>query len=222
MQAPYPILLEAAGISCCQNDAMEPIVFDAELVRRTLRDKGISQTTLATELGFTSQSAISNILTTNPAQKPRKVSAQEAHDIYRFLGLLNESQVQAGAIRVVPLIGFASAGSWGEAIAHPLGNRPIAHREIGPKAFAVEIVGDSMDRLLPEGGWAVVDPDQRGLLNGRVYLIENEDFETTVKQYRSEPARFVPVSNNARHQEMLVDTLNFRIIGRIISYGGDA
>lgn len=222
MQAHYPNLLEAAGIAYCQTADMQPIAFDPELVRRTLKEKGISQTTLAAELGFTSQSAVSNILTTNPGQKPRKVSAQEAYDIYRYLGLLDDQQEKAGAIQVVPLIGFASAGAWGEAIAQPLGNRPIAHRGVGPRAFAVEIVGDSMDKLLPRGGWAVVDPDQRGLLNERVYLIENEDHETTVKQYRNEPARFVPVSTNDRYQEILAGEGLIRVIGRILTYGGDA
>ncbi|MGJ3630184.1 S24 family peptidase [Sphingomonas sp. MMS24-JH45] len=79
-----------------------------------------------------------------------------------------------------------------------------------------------MNQLLPEGGWAVVDPDQRHLYYGRVYLIENEDRETTVKRYCGDPARFEPVSDNELHQPIILLDKPYRVIGRIVSYGNTA
>ncbi|MGJ3630140.1 S24/S26 family peptidase [Sphingomonas sp. MMS24-JH45] len=73
--------------------------------------------------------------------------------------------------------------------------------------------GDSMNQLLPEGGWAVVDPDQRHLYYGRVYLIENEDRETTVKRYCGDPGPFqtgirqrvTPADHSLRRQAISSD-----------------
>ncbi len=79
-----------------------------------------------------------------------------------------------------------------------------------------------MDRLLPEGGWAVVDPDQRHLYSGRVFLVENGDHETTVKRYYTDPARFEPVSTNPEHCAIILEGLTYRVIGRVVSYGNTA
>lgn len=196
---------------------MDDPPFDPQLVREKMKELGVTQADLAKVAGITSQSAISNMLTTNPNQKPRKASAQEARDIYRFLGIEPESRVQ-----YVPIIGFASAGAWGEAITKTKEYRPIPRGIGGKNAFAVELVGDSMDKLLPGGGWAVVDPDQRSLLTGRIYLIENEDHETTVKMYAGEPARFEPCSHNPLHEPLLLHDANYRVIGRVVTYGRDA
>lgn len=196
---------------------MDTAPFDPELVREKMRELGITQAAMARALGFPSQSAVSNLLTTNPKQKPRKATAQEARDIYRFLGIEPESQVQ-----YVPIIGFASAGAWGEAISRTKEFRPIPKGIGGRNAFAVELVGDSMDKLLPGGGWAVVDPDKRELLVGRIYLIENGDHETTVKMYAGEPARFEPCSHNPSHKPLLLHEADYRVIGRVVTYGRDA
>jgi SOS-response transcriptional repressor LexA len=171
----------------------------------------ISQATLAKMVGLTSQSAVSNIL-----KGKREVTASEAAAIRRALG------IQEGPpVREIPLIGLASAGAWQEAVLMPTRSRYIPSRLAGNRAFAVEIVGDSMDKLLPEGGWAVVDPDQTHLYAGRVYLIANEDEETTIKRYCGEPARFEPVSNNEMHEPLMLSQVRYRVVGRVVSYGND-
>lgn len=180
-------------------------------MKEAMERLGFSQARLARECGFTSQSAVSNILL-----RKRRVRIEERAAIERALEMRPEALVQW-----VPVIGLASAGAWQEAVQTPMGDRPILARSAGRSAFGVEIRGDSMDRLLPEGGWAIVDPDQTSLYAGRVYLIENEHHESTVKRYLGDPARFEPVSNNPAHKLLELDQTPFRVIGRVVAYGFD-
>jgi repressor LexA len=91
----------------------------------------------------------------------------------------------------------------------------------GRNAFAVEIDGDSMDLILPEGGWAVIDPDQRSFFDGRVYLVMNGEAEATLKRYRGNPARLEPVSSNDSHGDFVLSGEPITIIGRVVAYGND-
>lgn len=121
----------------------------------------------------------------------------------------------------VPVIGLASAGAWREAVQVPEYLMPMPKKKGRKSSFAVEIDGDSMDKILPEGGWAVVDVDQRTLYDGRVYLIQNSEYEATIKRYHSNPARYEPVSHNTTHETIMVGDDPIQVIGRIVAYGND-
>lgn len=183
----------------------------AEAIRAAAKAQGVTQTQLARVAGMPSQSAISNVF-----KGLRRLTLAEADTLKRFLNIEDTPSVQW-----VPLIGLASAGNWNEAVLMSAGEVSIPLRKAGKRAFAVEIKGDSMDKLLPEGGWAVVDPDQANLYSGRVYLVENDDSDVTIKRYMSDPARLEPVSNNEMHQPIYLSGYPYRVIGRIVAYGND-
>jgi SOS-response transcriptional repressor LexA len=183
-----------------------------ERIRKAAKDQRVSQTRLAEVAGLPSQSAVSNIF-----RGSRKLGLEEAAKLRSFLKL-----EEGPAIQWIPVIGLAAAGCWNEAVQLPIRRFPMVGGVAGDRAFGVEIKGDSMDKLLPEGGWAVVDPDQRRLYAGRVYLIENEDHETTVKRYVGDPARFEPVSNNPLHTVVDLAEKPYSVIGRVVSYGNTA
>lgn len=124
-------------------------------------------------------------------------------------------------VRWVPLVGRAPAGNWREAIEVPIGEVAVRADKAGANAFAVEIDGDSMDLILPEGGWAVIDPDQRHFFDGRVYLIMNVEHEATLKRYREKPARLEPVSSNDEHGPIYLTGESIKIVGRVVAYGND-
>lgn len=184
------------------------ITFDLELVRQRMKELGVTQKHMADVLGL-NQSAISNVL----AGK-RQVKVHEASAIYRLLGI-----EAAPSVAFVPIIGISNAGNWREAIELARGVLPIPLRIAGSRAFAVEISGDSMDLLVPEGAFVVVDPDQTQLYTDKVYLIENEDHETQVKLYRSNPARFEPASKNETHRVIHLGENAVRVIGRVVWQG---
>ncbi|MDT9598648.1 LexA family transcriptional regulator [Sphingosinicella rhizophila] len=189
---------------------MTDLLFDLDLVRTAMDGPPrVTQAALAQVTGL-NQSAISNIL-----KGSRRVKVEEADLIYSFLGISRTPSVQ-----MVPVIGLASAGNWKEAIiAPPGGMMPVPSKAAGRKAFAVEVKGDSMDRIIPDGGFAIVDPEQTQLFNDKVYLIQNEEHDAQVKLYRSNPARFEPVSSNELHKTIYLGEQVVRVIGRVVWQG---
>lgn len=185
---------------------MDEPAFDPDLVRETMRERKVTQTALAKVMGLTAQSALSNIL-----KGKRRVTADEAKRAYDFLGLRREP-----AIQWVPVVGITNAGHWREAVAMPLGSLPLKSGSVGPDVFAIEVSGDSMDKLIPDGGHIIIDPRQKELRDGRVYLIQNTDCEATVKAYFRNPPRFEPVSENPEHKGWLVSDRDFIVLGRVV------
>ena len=187
----------------------DPSVFDRDAVRAAMKQLKVTQKMMAEKMGL-NQSAVSNIL--NGA---RQVKVHEASLIYKALGLDRPSDIQ-----MVPVIGLTNAGNWREAIDQAGGSVPMPSGRAGPRAFAVEVKGDSMDQLFEEGEFVVCDPEQVQLYSDKVYLIENEEHETQVKAYRSNPARFEPMSSNETHQPLFMGQDQIRVIGRVVWRGG--
>lgn len=192
-----------------QTIRMQEKAFDPDLVREKMKERKVSQTALAAVAGLPSQSAMSNIL-----KGLRRVTAQEAAAIYSYLGI--EAQP---TFRVVPVIGITSAGRWREAVEVPVGHMPIPLKIAGERAFGLEVQGDSMDLLIDDGGWILIDPDQKELRPGSCYLISNDDGEATVKMYQRMPARFEPCSRNDEHKSFLVSETDFTVIGKVVWKG---
>jgi SOS-response transcriptional repressor LexA len=190
---------------------MASAAFDIDLVRTAMKQSGVTQTQLAQAIRLTSQSAMSDIL-----KGKRQVKVQEAAAIYDYLRL---SMVEGDTVVSIPIIGLAAAGRWREAIDMPIGRMAMPRSVAGPRAFAIEIAGDSINKLVPNGGWAVVDPDDKVLSSEKFYLLQNADFETTVKQYFKGPARFEPASTNPEHKGFEVGECDFVVLGRVVWKG---
>ncbi len=147
-------------------------------------------------------SAVSNLYTGK-----RTLQYDEAHK-------LTEAWPEgANPVRRIPVIGMAGAGNWLEAIEEAAESVDVPANSTG--RFAVRVVGDSMNLMLPEGSTAIVDPDQTDLFVGKLYLIRNADSEATIKRYRSDPARFEPVSSNEEHQPFSLSSGLFSVIGQV-------
>jgi phage repressor protein C with HTH and peptisase S24 domain len=139
----------------------------------------------------------------------RALKHDEAIQLQELLGL--EDGGAAG--RDIPLIGMTGAGKWLEAI-------EVARKTVWVPAgtegtFAVEVVGDSMNVLLPEGSIAIIDPEQTEVYGGKLYLLRNSEGEATIKRYRTDPSRFEPVSDNPEYVPFSIGSTDFRVIGRV-------
>lgn len=183
--------------------------FDPALVRTKLKERNVTQTAMADLLGLPSQSAFSNIL-----NGKRRITADEAATIYRFLGIKNEPN-----FRIAPVIGITSAGRWREAVQVPLGHMPYPSGLASELAFGLEVRGDSMNRLIEDGGWILIDPAKKELHPGSCYLIANGDYEATVKMYQRSPSRFDPCSTNGEHKGFLIADTEFTVIGKVVWKG---
>lgn len=208
----YPKCVSANEKQIRQNICMSDSVFDRDLIRRKMKEAGVTQADMARLLNLPSQSAMSNIL-----KGTRGVSADEANIIYRYLGL---NLALPDDLQHVPIIGFTSAGNWREAVEVPMGIMSIPPKKAGKRAFAVQVEGDSMDLVIEPGSYIVVDPDQKELVAGKCYLLQNGDHEVTVKCYQRDPARFDPLSSNPEHKGFLVSERDMAVLGRVVWKGG--
>lgn len=134
------------------------------------------------------------------------------------MAIIDETTSQ---MRAVPIAGSIAAGNWREAVHDPQGYAAVHSEGIGENAFALRVVGDSMDKIVPEGGIIVVDPDQLDLSNRCVYAVQNGSGETTFKQFRSSPPTLEPCSTNSAHTPIAIGREPFVVLGRVVHVGFD-
>ena len=111
---------------------------------------------------------------------------------------------------------IGSSDAWEEAVRRPIGALPRPDPSIPPRAFALRVSGDSMDKEVPDGGTVVVDPEDKDLFPDRFYVVM-VDGEATFKQFKADPARFVPCSTNPAHGDIRIGSGQaFELLGRVI------
>jgi repressor LexA len=163
---------------------------DNDQIRERMKERGFNQADLAEMLGI-DPTAVSKRLT---GKRPFK--HQEMLKIEAWLGGPKVEQSFGGQpVRMVPIIGQVTAGSWREAIQQPLGHMP-APNDVGANTFALQVQGDSMDLEIEDGGVVMVNTDDKALYPGRLFVVLNRDGETTFKQFAADPARLEPRSTN--------------------------
>lgn len=89
---------------------------------------------------------------------------------------------------------------------------PVAGLTAG-EWIALEVQGDSMDRISPPGSTILVNRREKALVPNACYVIATND-GATYKRYRPEPARFEPVTYNDAHQPLFPEG-EVRVIGRV-------
>jgi repressor LexA len=185
---------------------------ELEEIKRRMKAKGLRQVDIANATGLEPDKVSKSFAGT------RRFTSTEL-DIIRSLvdGGPAPSVPGTMSVRAIPMIGSVAAGNWREAIQQPMGSFPVSE-DVPPNAVALRVVGDSMDRFVPDGTPIIFDPDDRSLYPERLYVIQNEAGETTFKQFMADPARLVPCSTNPSHKEILINGEEaFTIVGRVRS-----
>jgi SOS-response transcriptional repressor LexA len=80
--------------------------------------------------------------------------------------------------------------------------------------IALQVIGDSMDRISPPESIIFVNRRDKRLVANACYVIADENGEATYKRYRPNPERFEPVSVNPAHEPHFSNG-SPRIIGRV-------
>lgn len=178
-----------------------------DLIRRRMEELGFDQGDVAGWLGV-NRSAVSKLL----AGK-RQLKAREAQVL---AAKLNISDIGSPVIRMLPVIGKASAGAWAEAVEQPDSLMPCPDPMIPTEAFVVVVDGDSINKIAPLGAYIVIDPTDKDLIDGALYLLRNGSGESTVKIFKPNPARLEPCSDNPVHNIIHLGRDNVEVIGRVI------
>lgn len=148
----------------------------------------------------------------------RRLSDHWAQRIAPHLGVQPYELFMSGnnvtPLRSVPLVGNISCGNWQEAVESAAGYVPAISG--GSRVFALKAVGDSMNKLIAEGGYVYVDPDDTDLIDGKIYVVLNGEGEATAKMFKVDPARLIPCSDNPQHQAITLGAETFSVIGRVV------
>ena len=121
---------------------------------------------------------------------------------------------QPVAAKAIPVIGMVAAGNWQEAVEQT--DEYIEAPRPSGTAFGLVVHGHSMNKIAPEGATVIVDPEQAALHDGAYYVIENGDGDATFKQYRSNPARLEPVSDDSAFKTLTLGQHAFEVVGRVV------
>jgi SOS-response transcriptional repressor LexA len=120
----------------------------------------------------------------------------------------------------IPRISWVNAGSFGVADSvDALDDHPkIEVAGLPPGEYvALDVVGDSMDRISPPGSIVIVDRSDRRLVHNACYVVQDGEGGATYKRYRQSPIRFEPVSNNPEHEPLYPENDNLpTIFGRVV------
>ncbi len=172
----------------------------------------ISHAALAEAAG-TSQQQVSRL-----ASGEREMTALWADKLAGPLRTSPEQLVFPGLRRIrVPLVSWVSAGKIAS-------QEPVRRSDIKkyilvadlPRGdwIVLQVQGDSMDRVAPDGSFIFVNCTDQSLLNDKFYVFSTEE-GTTFKRYRAgRPPRLQPYSTNPDH-ETIPATADLAVLGRV-------
>lgn len=128
--------------------------------------------------------------------------------------------------RLVPMFGRIAAGTpiaMEGAEDHIPVPREVMARH--PRAFLLRVDGESMNRVLPNGCYALVDPDDKEPVDNRAYAVCVNGYDATVKRVRRLANGFelAPDSTDPTYRPMVYDygvegTDEITVIGRVFWY----
>lgn len=132
-----------------------------------------------------------------------------------------------GAMPVVPssatvpllTLGRVHAGAMTdeEEVAHRV-EVPASVCENHPRAFALEVEGDCMDRVIPEGSHVLVDPD-REPGNGSIAVVETESYSAVMRRwYRGSSTLMLTADSHSEQEDMVFGPEDgpVRVIGTVV------
>lgn len=193
-------------------------------IKRFRMDRDWTQEQLAEKVGVT-RSTVTQWET--GWSKPRMGAVEKLAAVFGVStsDMVND-QSDASAFVDVPLYGSIAAGTPIEMHAvdssHPV---PTKIRERYPDAFLLKVEGDSMNRILPNGCYALVDPRQTADCNGAPYAVCVNGYDATIKRVRKLNNGFelVPDSNDPTYEKRTYnfnepDTETVTVIGRVVYY----
>lgn len=95
---------------------------------------------------------------------------------------------------------------------------PASVCENHPRAFALEVEGDCMDRVIPEGSHVLVDPD-REPGNGSIAVVETEAYRAVMRRwYRGSSTLMLTADSHAEQEDMVFGPEDgpVRVVGTVV------
>lgn len=193
-------------------------------IAKAREKKGWSQKTLASKIG-TSQQQIARFEAGTEVRASTLVSLSKALgvSISSLLGMTDNNEPGDDFIDV-PLYGSIAAGTPIDMMevddTHPV---PTALVKRHPDAFLLMVKGNSMNRILPNGSYALVDPCKEVTADNKPYAVCVNGYSATIKRVHKLANGFelVPDSTDPTYKSTIYDygeegTETITIIGRVV------
>lgn len=192
---------------------------------------GITQQELSEKLGITQQSVYYYEKGSRDIKASMLMNMASALGctVSELLGIETVSGspiTERSSMQSVPLLGSIAAGTPIEMMAVD-NSFPVPSRimEQHPNAFLLRVDGESMNRVLPNGAYALVDPCEDVAANGKPYAICVNGYDATIKRVRrlSNGFELAPDSTDPTFRSVVYDygidgTETITIIGRVVWY----
>lgn len=162
-----------------------------------------------------------------------KLNSIEKDELYTaFLGRkVNESEslksnatiLQEETLISIPVMAKASAGNGYINFSNqPLYNKLIRKNGFHEHCYLIEVSGNSMEPLIQDGAYVVVDPYQTDYIEGKVYVIKYAD-EVYIKRVilKSEAKVMILKSINPDYEDIYIpadQSDQIKIIGRAVKF----
>lgn len=189
--------------------------------------KGWTQSDLAKKIGTTQQQIARYESGENDVKSSVLVKMSNALDVtISYLLGMKDSTIPSTAMTDVPLYGSIAAGTPIEMLEME-DERPIPSKVHAryPDAFLLRVVGESMNRILPNGCFALVDPCDAVERDGQPYAVCVNGYDATVKRVRRLNNGFVlePDSTDPTYEPRTFNynepgTQAVTVIGRVVYY----
>lgn len=176
-------------------------------LRRWIDGGRLQQKEIAAELGV-APARISEIL-----KGTRRIQQREMPILARLFGMSDPGDSNVRRIRRV---GRVPAGSLREALAETTDSVEVS-ASVPKGSVAIEVDGESMNKIAPFGCDVIVDLDDKALFAEDLYVLANDAGELTFKRYSENPARLIPLSSDPAHTETMLGAEPIRIVGRVVS-----
>lgn len=193
-------------------------------IKKLREEQGLSQEALGNLLGKT-RSAVSQY--ESDTIVPRMGVIEElAHIFHVDKATLIDAPAKGSLFVDVPLYGSIAAGTPIE-MTESDGTGSISARKHAeyPDAFLLKVEGESMNRILPNGAFALVDPCDDVERDMQPYAVCVNGYDATVKRVRKLNNGFelVPDSTDPTYKPILYDygtegTDTVTVIGRVVYY----
>lgn len=158
----------------------------------------------------------------------REISDVSGLSVAYLMGLSDDpfSEPTRGPVHMRPVLGRIAAGTPREALEQSDERHAVSddvYRD-HPHGFWLQVAGNSMNRLFPDGALIYVDMDAE-LRNGDVAVVNVNGYDATVKRIYWEPGaiRLKPDSWDMDYQDRVIyandpDAPAVRTVGKVITY----
>ncbi|WP_053058578.1 LexA family protein [Sphingomonas paucimobilis] len=143
----------------------------------------------------------------------RRIQQDEMPILARYFGL---EEPENSNVRKIKRVGRVPAGQLRQALADSE-DTVVVGADLPKDVFALEVDGESMNLLAPFGADVIVDPNDKSLFAGDLYVIGDGEGGFTFKQFMQDPARLVPLSDDPAHRDILIGAAPLDIVGRVVS-----